>query len=332
MDEINSHPQMNILPSGACSRRSLLGLGLGSASLLLGACASPDMTSPSATSHNALRSAPPVQIPGSHQLDMRDAASGLVWRIFVQVPDAPAPAGGYPVLHLLDGNASFVTAAQIARNTGNRPAALRKDPLLVVGIGYPIDGAMDQEARKRDYTPPPATEAGTGGAEVFLDFIEKQLQPAVRSAWSIDPARQTLFGHSLGGLLTVHALATRNRLFSRYAAASPSLWWNGAQELQTIERWIAQGTPTASGNVQLQLRVGSRERAKRNETDPARAAKAAERRMNEHVETLAERLSALKRPQLQVDFKELQGADHGGTLAPSLIEAITLAQAREDQK
>ena len=62
------------------------------------------------------------------------------------------------------------------------------------------------------------------------------------------------------------------------------------------------------------------------------ARKAAERRMNEHVETLAERLTALKRPQLQVDFKELQGADHGGTLAPSLIEAITLAQAREDQK
>ena len=330
MDEINSHPQMNRLPRARLSRRGLLGLG--SASLLLSACAAPDMNTTPSADPNALRDAPPVRILGSHQLDMRDAASGRVWRIFVQVPDAPAPAGGYPVLYLLDANASFMTAAQIARNTGNRPAGMRRDPLMVVGIGYPVDGSMDQAARKRDYTPPPATEEGSGGAEAFLDFIEHQLQPAVRSAWHVDPARQTLFGHSLGGLLTVHALATRNPLFSRYAAASPSLWWNGAQELPTIERWIAQGAPTASNDVRLQLRVGSRERAKRNETDPARAAKAAERRMNEHVETLAERLTALKRPQLQVDFKELQGADHGGTLAPSLIEAITLAQAREDQK
>ncbi|QIL82274.1 alpha/beta hydrolase [Diaphorobacter sp. HDW4A] len=315
---------MTQLPRARLSRRGLLGLG--SASLLLSACAAPDMNTSAASAPNALRDAPPVQIPGSRQLDMRDAASGRVWRVFVQVPDAPAPAGGYPVLYLLDANASFVTAAQLARNTGNRPAGLRKDPLMVVGIGYPIDGSMDQIARKRDYTPPPVMEEGSGGAEVFLDFIECQLQPALRSAWTIDPARQTLFGHSLGGLLAIHALTTRNQLFSRYAAASPSLWWNGAQALGTAEKWIASGAPTTQPNIIVQLRVGSRERTKRKESDPARAAKAAERRMNEHVETLAERLSALQRPQLEVDSQELSGLDHGSTLAPALIDAIALAQ------
>ncbi|QNP47137.1 alpha/beta hydrolase [Diaphorobacter aerolatus] len=307
------------------SRRDLLALA--SASFLMpGASASPDMNTAASPAAAELRNAPPVRLAHSHQLDMRDPASGHVRRIFVQVPDTPAPAGGYPVLYLLDANASFAVAAQLARNGGNRPAALRKDPLMVVGIGYPVDDTMDQQARRRDYTPPPATEAGTGGADEFLDFIEKQLQPALRSAWSIDPARQTLFGHSLGGLLTVHALVTRNRLFTRYAAASPSLWWNGAQALQTIEQWIANGAATASPKVWIQLRVGSRERARRHENDPARAARATERRMNEHVEALAARLSGLNRPQLQVDYRELPGIDHGGTLAPALIEAIALAQ------
>ena len=321
---------MNRISSSALTRRGLLGLG--SASLLLSACAAPDMTDSASNSQHALRNAPPVQIPGSHQLDMRDAASGLTWRIFVQVPDAPAPAGGYPVLYLLDGNSTFFTAAQLARNTGNRPAGMRRDPLLVVGIGYPVDSAMDQDARKRDYTPPPAIEAGTGGAEVFLDFVQKQLQPALQSAWPIDAARQTLFGHSLGGLLTVHAMATRSQMFSRYAAASPSLWWNKAEELQTIEKWIARGDvrsplqPQPQRHLQLQLRVGTRERARRNENDPVRAAKAAERRMNEHVEALVARLTPLKNPRVEVDFKELQGLDHGGTLAPALIDAIALAQ------
>ncbi|MBF5005476.1 alpha/beta hydrolase [Diaphorobacter caeni] len=276
------------------------------------------------TDSSDLRNAPAVSLPRSHQMDVRDAASGHLYRIFVQVPDAPAPPGGYPVLYVLDGNATFLMAAQLARNNGNRPGALRPDPLIVVGVGYATNASMDQNARKRDYTPPPATEDGTGDAEVFLDFLQKQLLPMVERAWPVDVSRRTLFGHSLGGLLTVHALITRPGLFTRHAAASPSLWWNGQHEVPLVDAWIAAG---AAPSVQLQLRVGSKERARKS-TDPLRAAKAAERQMNPLVESLAEKLLALHNPQIVVDSQEIPGADHGGVVLPALIDAIAFAAKR----
>lgn len=298
------------------SRRMLLAAGAGS---LLGGC-----SVAARRPGDPLRDAPPVSLPRSHQVDMRDAATGHVRRIFVQVPEQPAPNGGHPTLYVLDANAVFVMAAQIARNMGNRPPGLRPDPLMIVGIGYPTESSMDQQARKRDYTPPPATEPGTGGAEEFLDFIQKQLQPALRAAWPTDASRQTLFGHSLGGLLAVHALATRTRMFTRYAAASPSLWWNGGRTLQTVEGWLARAPAEAADRPQVQLRVGALERAARSH-DPQRAAKASERLMNEHAETLAARLSAGRIP---VDFKEFPGLDHGGVIMPALTDAILFAAQR----
>ncbi len=297
----------------------MLALTLGS-SATLGACSSISGIS----AGDQLLDAPAVTLPRSHRMDVRDAATGNAYRIFVQVPDQPAPEGGYPVLYLLDGNATFFLASQLMRNSGNRPGALRPDPLLVVGVGYVTDASMDQVARTRDYTPPPATQPGTGGADQFLDFLEKQLKPLVERSWKTDPARQTLFGHSFGGLLTMHALVTRPGLFTRHAAASPSLWWNAQHELRLVERWIARNTMPAT---QLQLRIGANEGARR-ETDPARAAKAAERQMSVSAQTLAERLEALKRPDVLVDFKEFPGLDHGGVITPAVIDAIAFAQRK----
>lgn len=311
----------------AVSRRNLLALGAASA---LTACAAApgesNMSSKAAASMESagvttLAQAPAASLPLSHQMDLRDPVSGHVWRVFVQVPDQPAPTGGYPALYLLDGNATFFAAAQLARNTGNRPPRQRPDPLLVVGIGYATEAAMDLQARRRDYTPPPATQEHSGGADVFLDFIQTQLQPALARTWPVDARRQTLFGHSLGGLLTVHAMLSRPGLFTRHAAASPSLWWNDQHMMRSVSDWLAGDDATA---IALQLRVGSRERGSRDE-DRQTAARRSERRMNELVETLAARLEERKAPTF-VDYKELDGLDHGGTLAPALIDAIALAQ------
>lgn len=47
----------------------------------------------------------PVTIPGASRFDVASKA-GQPYRIFVYVPDAPAPAAGYPVMYALDGNSS----------------------------------------------------------------------------------------------------------------------------------------------------------------------------------------------------------------------------------
>ena len=90
------------------SRRVML---LSGACAALGGCAAPavNVAAPS------LLGAPAAHLPGSHTLDLRDPASGRTWRIWLQRPEGPAPAPGYPVFYTLDGNAAFALAAQLAR-------------------------------------------------------------------------------------------------------------------------------------------------------------------------------------------------------------------------
>src|SRR3546814_4655171 len=78
-----------------------------------------------------------------------------------------------------------------------------------------------------DMTPPGSGDSRikrpTGGADAFLDFIEHDLKPAVAAAAKVDPGRQAIFGHSLGGQFVLYTMITRPQLFDTYLAASPSM-------------------------------------------------------------------------------------------------------------
>ncbi|WP_234264271.1 alpha/beta hydrolase [Hydrogenophaga sp. NFH-34] len=272
----------------------------------------------------------PAQLPGTTQADWHDPDSGHTWRVWVQAPAAPAPAGGHPVLVLPDGNATFALAAQLARNSASRPAELRPDPLVVIAIGHPGDAPYDHRLRQRDYTPPapgalPA--ADRGGADRWLDFVAQQVLPRVRAALPVDDRRLSFFGHSYGGLLGVQALLTRPALFTRCATASPSLWWNGAQVMREVDAFVQRhaAPSTRPFQVHLQLRVGGDEHADAAAT-PERARVQRERHMIAHARTLAERLQATHWPELDVDFAVLPGLDHGAVMLPALVDAIALAQ------
>jgi predicted alpha/beta superfamily hydrolase len=239
------------------------------------------------------------------------------------------PATGHPVLYVLDGNAAFALAAQLARNDAARPPELRPDAAIVVGVGHPGDAVIYPTERQRDYTPPPLggiATAQAGGAEVLLDFIARELQPRIAQAFPVDAHRQTITGHSFGGLCVLHALFTRPTQFTRYAATSPSVWWNHGQVLQTAAQF-AQTHATAPRTFQarLQLRVGGLEHVLAAAT-PARAAVQAERRLLERTEALAHQLTALAWPELRVQMAVLPGLDHGGAMLPGLTDALALAQ------
>ncbi|WP_010467028.1 alpha/beta hydrolase [Acidovorax radicis] len=305
------------------TRRALLAAGAGASLGLLGGCAHGKATAP------PLLQAAPAQLPGTHQQDLRDPASGRTWRIWVQQPAGPAPATGYPVLYLLDGNAAFALAAQLARNSAGRPGDMGTDSTIVVGIGHPGDAVIHPAERQRDYTPPVPGSTATpeaGGADILLDFIARELQPRVAHAFATDPQRQTLSGHSFGGLLVLHALFTRPAQFTRYAATSPSVWWNGAQLLRTAGQFAqVHAMAPRPFRAQLLLRVGSLEQAQTAPT-AARAAIQVERRMVERTLALADQLGALQWPELRVDMAMLPGLDHGSAMAPGLIDALALAQ------
>ena len=278
-------------------------------------------------------SAPAAQLPGTHQMDLRDPASGRTWRVWLQrPPEGPPPPQGYPVLYVLDGNAAFALAAQLARNEAARPEDVRPDPVVVVGIGHPGAAVYHPAARQRDYTPPAAPGGATdemGGADRLLDFMARELQPGVAANFPVDAARQTLSGHSFGGLFVLHALLTRPQQFTRYAAASPSVWWAEGQILQAAEAFVQHyARPPRRFHATLQLRLGGLERADAA-TAPRRAAVLRERRMLERTESLAARLGGLQWPELRVQLALLEGLDHGAVMAPALIDALALArQAR----
>lgn len=149
---------------------------------------------------------------------------GLEYRILVSVPRGRAPDGGFPVFYILDGDGFFNTAVEIARMREWG----RLTPSIIVGVAYPSRSFYDGPRRTHDFTPPTFSDATfdpaeVGGADQFLAFLTGELKPWVAEHYAIDPNRQVLFGHSLGGMFVLHALYTAPHSFNVFLAASPSL-------------------------------------------------------------------------------------------------------------
>lgn len=195
----------------------------------------------------------PVHLPGTYQFDLV-SRDGRPYRIFVSEPAGPAPAGGWPVVYVLDGNAWFAHASQQLRVRGaKRPDKTGVLPGVVVGVGYTGEGYIQSLPRTWDFTPPaplrvpnPASWGPTGGADRFLEFLTGELRPLIARRYRIDPRREVLFGHSLGGLFALHAYFSRPQAFAAVVAASASTWWNGDYIIEQAEAFARAGKVPAS--------------------------------------------------------------------------------------
>lgn len=239
-----------------------------------------------------------------------DSADGQRhYQLWIARPTHPAPAAGYPVVWMLDGNAAIGVLDEkllTELNDGKAP--------LLVAVGYQTPLRIDRSGRTRDYTPPrpqlaeqkdPLTGDPSGGADAFLDLMRDRMLPAVNAQAPIDRAQQTLWGHSYGGLLTLHALLTRPQQFSFYAPASPSLWWGDGAILKEQDGFAQR---LAGHPVELLLMRGSEEPSRPRDNvkpSPPRAAQ-------ELVEELG------KVPGMQAQFHAFNGLSHGETLGASL--------------
>lgn len=127
-----------------------------------------------------------------------------------------------PILYMLDGNGLYPKA--VNRAVEKLPA----DKLpIIIGIGYPIDEAFPKAWRTHDYTPPVAGDdfKQGGGSPVLYQFLTDTIRPWAEKQFPIDKSKQTLFGHSFGGLFTLMAYQQQPDDFQFYVSASPSLWW-----------------------------------------------------------------------------------------------------------
>ena len=188
-------------------------------------------------------------------MDLR-SKEGVEYRIFVSTPQGAPPTTGFPVLYVLDANAWFGIAAEVARVFENGA-----DPCLVVGIGYPIKGLWSPRQRTFDSTmesktPVDQPQWKTGGNEAFLNFITETVKPRIEATHKIDRSRQALFGHSLTGLFVLHALFAKPDAFTLFIAASPSIWWG---DFAVNEEEAAFEAHRPSSSPRVLLSVGGKE-------------------------------------------------------------------------
>lgn len=251
-------------------------------------------------------------------IDLDSADGQRHYRLWVGKPERPAPATGYPVLWMLDGNAAIgaLQAQQL------RQLAAGQAPLLVA-IGYQSEQRIERGARTFDYTPAvpglaeqrdPLTGQPSGGVDAFLDLLQQRMRPLVAGVAPLDPQRQTLWGHSYGGLAVLHTLLTRPGMFSDYAAASPSLWWHDGvidRELPVLGRRLGASRPRL-----LLMRGDDEPSTPRGAPGPD-----SDRPMRELIARLA------KVDGLQVHYQHFAGLGHGPMLPASLAHVLdTLSQ------
>ena len=156
--------------------------------------------------------------------------------IFIQTPTKMKSTDQYPVLYLLDGESFINLAAGQIQYLSESYKIIPS--LIIVGIK-----SVD---RFKDLTPnhsltigdaKPDTNANSplrtsGGGNKFLQFIKEELFPYIETNYPTAPYR-ILYGHSLGGLLAVHAFVNHPDLFNAYIAISPSFQWDKEWMLKT---------------------------------------------------------------------------------------------------
>lgn len=130
----------------------------------------------------------------------------------------------FPVLYMLDGYFKMAagTVGFLSEEAGLIP------PMIVVTI--------ENTDRMRDMSPTNSLTSWdgkqydefktSGGADNFLNFIGKELMPAINLKYRTS-GENTLVGHSLCGLTVLYALQNYPELFKNYVAIDPSYWWDG---------------------------------------------------------------------------------------------------------
>ncbi|OAA71424.1 hypothetical protein ISF_01975 [Cordyceps fumosorosea ARSEF 2679] len=173
-------------------------------------------------------------------------------------------------VYLVDGNVFFGTTVDISRRLEFTDDVRN----VVVAVGYPRSNYVYDFRRGPDLTPPtpdgqyemplgqdgkPRTDLKFGDADKFLDFIQNHVMVNVQETLfpHVQLTRKALFGHSYGGVFSLHTLFTRPCLFDFYIAASPTIWWSNYALVKNQERELHRRTEPADPAPSLLITWGT---------------------------------------------------------------------------
>jgi predicted alpha/beta superfamily hydrolase len=182
-----------------------------------------------------------VAIAGSVTHVLRSEKINETFKIDVALPNSYGMGErNYPVVYVTDGGGNFPI---VVGNLRMLSLGFEMPDVIVVGIGYNTadiprilairtrdltptnDLSYTEEARKSPMFPLPA-DVTPGGADNFVNFINRELKPFVNKNYRTDADNETLVGYSLGGLFGLHVLFNHTDSFDKFIIGSPSIWWD----------------------------------------------------------------------------------------------------------
>ena len=164
----------------------------------------------------------------------------------------------YPVLYMFDGhNVFFDDDATYGKSWGMKEYMDRtRTQMIIVGIEC---NRHPDNSRLSEYSPYdfefPECGKIKGKGRITMNWLTKVLKPYIDKTYRTLPDRDNTFiaGSSMGGLMSIYALLAYNRVFSKAAALSPSLWANTPRIRKLIK------TAHLHKDTTLYMDFGSRE-------------------------------------------------------------------------
>ncbi len=150
-------------------------------------------------------------------------------RIWVTLPtDYAEGTQHYPVVYMHDGQNLFDVATSFAGEwrvdeTMNLPSMAGCKQAIFIGID---NGGM---LRLNELSPWYNSEYDGGGeGDAYIDFIVETLKPFIDGYFRTLPQQEhtTITGSSLGGLISMYAIAQYPEIFGKAGIFSPAFWFN----------------------------------------------------------------------------------------------------------
>lgn len=152
-------------------------------------------------------------------------------RAYVYLPTDYDGKKRYPVLYMFDGHNLFSDSEATYGKSWGLKDFLDKNstPLIVAAVECNHEG----NERLSEYSPVDFTFKGklniVGKGKTYMDWLVGEFKPYIDENYRTLSDRQhtAIAGSSMGGLMTLFAVAKYNEYFSLGAALSPSLWAYG---------------------------------------------------------------------------------------------------------
>ena len=266
----------------------------------------------------------PTQLTRTESYDFPSESTGRTYRIWVHTPENYDEEKEYPVVYALDAVWDMTTYVGTIFRIQYFNEALPE--VILVGIGYED---TDAQIRNRTYDMtwtesawvklmqehmPNWAPEGAGDANNFHTFLKHELMPQIERRYNVSSTERTLVGHSLGGLFVLHSLFRDDRLFRRYVALSPSLWWGKEALFQQEAEFATRRSELAA---RLFISMGALEPESIPEFEPE-----VQTKMVSNAKKLKRILEHRDYEKLDWDFQIFPDEDHNSVVPASISRGL----------